>query len=152
MRLIRRSTQDYRVTAKETEKEYQKESKNRWYNSNKPSSLLPIGIVLLTGLSSSAGFFFLIANELDSLKPKTEIIRKIKITKNEQDSTIPANVIQGIFNRKKIELRNTNSPLEKKINASEIQDRLKIGETYNLEVSHPKNYPLKVYGNILDIK
>jgi len=148
----RHSAKDYREAAGESERKYDEGKENRWYNKNKKGNLLPHIVVIGASLIVAAGIFYKVASDLYSMIPETEVLRCVKITEKEDDQIIPAFIVKGITKeRGEIKLRNTNSPLEKKFNAADLQRELTVGRTYDLDVSHTGALPLDVYGNILNI-
>jgi hypothetical protein len=142
---------DFKESARQSEVEYDRGKSSRWYNREVPSSLKPYMFVVVGGLAILTGMLYVIVDGLNSMIPPRETIN-VKIENKKYDPVLPCFVLEatkddGVL----INLWNKNSNLEKKINDSELQEALRVGETYKLEVSRPRQYPTNVYGNVLKI-
>jgi len=147
----RQSAQDYKETAAQSERKYSEGSKNRWYNKEHRGKLWPYAFLAISGFSTLIAGFYCVASSLSSLSPEIEIVRGVTVLKKERDPRIPAFVVYAAKeDGTEINLRNKNSVLEKKINELEIFEKLIVGRKYDLKIAHRKQYPLNVYGNILE--
>lgn len=88
---------------------------------------------------------------LAHLPLKKETVRGVTVLKKERDLRIPAFVVYAAKeDGTEMNLRNQNSVLEKKINELEVFEKLIVGRKYDLKIAKRKQYPLNVYGNILE--